>query len=129
MNPILLLVLTLPQQAAEITLDNVPPVVVNTRPIAGSADVSVKTTEVQVTFSKLMRDQSWSFIQISKNSFPPLTGRPRYLEDGKTWTVPVKLEAGKTYAIWLNTPKFKNFRDKKGRSAVPYLLVFRTAGK
>ena len=33
---------------------------------------------------------------------------------------------GKTYAIWLNSQKFRNFKDTAGRPAVPYLLVFRT---
>jgi len=40
--------------------------------------------------------------------------------------LPVKLEPGKTYAIWLNSRKFGNFEDSDGRSAVPCLLVFRT---
>jgi len=38
----------------------------------------------------------------------------------------VRLQAGKTYAIWLNTQKFSNFKDAQGRPAVPYLLVFKT---
>ena len=44
----------------------------------------------------------------------------------RTCVLPVKLEPGKTYAIWLNSQKFGNFKDTDGRSAVPYLLVFRT---
>jgi hypothetical protein len=40
--------------------------------------------------------------------------------------LPVHLEAGKTYALWLNTDKFQNFKDDKGQPAVPYLLVFAT---
>jgi hypothetical protein len=39
----------------------------------------------------------------------------------------VKLEPGKTYVIWLNSQKFRNFKDKDGQPAVPYLLVFETA--
>ena len=41
-------------------------------------------------------------------------------------SLPVALEPGKTYAIWINSEKFNNFKDTDGRSAVPYLLVFRT---
>ena len=33
---------------------------------------------------------------------------------------------GKTYAIRLNSRRFGNFKDTDGRSAVPYLLVFKT---
>ena len=40
--------------------------------------------------------------------------------------LPVRLEPGKTYAIWVNSEKFGNFKDADGRSAVPYLPVFRT---
>ena len=76
-----------------------------------------------------MRVSSWSWVQISKETFPTLVGQPRYLQDGKTCSVSVRLKPDRTYAIWINTPKFKNFRDRQGRSAVPYLLVFRTAKK
>ena len=31
-----------------------------------------------------------------------------------------------TYALWLNSAKFGNFKDAEGRAAVPYLLVFKT---
>ena len=41
----------------------------------------------------------------------------------------VKLEPGRTYAIWVNSEKFGNFKDADGRSAVPYLLVFQTKKK
>jgi RNA polymerase sigma-70 factor (ECF subfamily) len=40
--------------------------------------------------------------------------------------LPVKLKAGMTYAIWLNSQNFGNFKDTNGESAVPYLLVFKT---
>ncbi|HQX52855.1 MAG TPA: hypothetical protein PLY87_14080 [Planctomycetaceae bacterium] len=58
-------------QAEDITLENVPPVVVKTIPESGADDVDPKLTEIKV--------------------------------------------------------KFGNFKDSDGRSAVPYLLVFRTA--
>jgi RNA polymerase sigma-70 factor (ECF subfamily) len=47
--------------------------------------------------------------------------------DKRTCVVKVKLEPGQTYAIWLNSEKFENFKDADGRSAVPYLLAFQTA--
>jgi hypothetical protein len=37
-----------------------------------------------------------------------------------------KLEPGRTYAWWLNSEKFRNFTDRGGRAAVPYLLIFQT---
>ena len=83
-------------------------------------------TEIKVTFSKDMQDGGWSWSMLSKESFPTLDGMPKYLEDKRTCVLPVKLEPEKTYAIWVNSEKFVNFKDTGGRSAVPYLLVFKT---
>jgi RNA polymerase sigma-70 factor (ECF subfamily) len=110
----------------EITLGSVPPVVVRTVPEAGSDSVDPKLTEIKVTFSKEMSDGSWSFSTLAKENFPQTTGKPKYLDDKRTCVLPVKLEPGKTYAMWLNSAKFGNFKDTDGRSAVPYLLVFQT---
>jgi RNA polymerase sigma-70 factor (ECF subfamily) len=110
----------------EVTLENVPPVVVKTVPEAGAADVDPALAEIKVTYSKAMQAGSWSWSMASKASFPTMNGQPKYLEDAKTCVLPVKLEPGKTYAIWLNSEKFKNFKDADGRPAVPYLLVFKT---
>lgn len=111
---------------AEITLESVPPVVVKTVPQAGSSDVDPKTTEIRVTFSKAMQDKSWSWVQLSEETFPGMNDKPKYLDDQRTCVLPVKLKPGKTYAIWLNTEDFQNFKDANGQAAVPYLLVFQT---
>ena len=57
-----------------------------------------------------------------------MDGEASYDDDKKTCILPVKLEPGKTYAIWVNSQKFRNFQHADGRSAVPYLLVFKTKG-
>lgn len=113
-------------RADDVTLDSVPPVVIKTVPEAGGNDIDPKLTEIKVTFSKDMQDGSWSWSTLSKESFPEMSGKPKYLADKRTNVVPVKLEPDKTYAIWLNSAKFGNFKDAKGQSAVPYLLVFKT---
>jgi hypothetical protein len=109
-----------------VTLESVPPVVVQTVPAAGSENVDPKLAEIKVTFSKDMKDGNWSWATLSENSFPKVDGKPKYLADKRTCVLPVKLEAGKTYAIWVNGEKFLNFKDTRGTSAVPYLLVFNT---
>jgi RNA polymerase sigma-70 factor (ECF subfamily) len=113
-------------RAEDVTLESVPPVVVKTVPQAGAADVDPKLTEIRVTFSKDMLDDSWSWAQLSEDSFPKIDGKPKYLADKRTCVLPVKLEPGKTYAVWVNSEKFVNFKDSDGRSAVPYLLTFKT---
>ena len=112
--------------AEDITIENALPVVVETQPRAGSADVDPALKEIMVTFSKNMLDKSWTWSQLSDQTFPKVDGKPKYLKDKRTCVLPVKLEAGKTYALWLNSEKFGNFKDADGQAAVPYLLVFKT---
>lgn len=112
--------------AQEISLKTAPPVVVRTVPEAGSAAVDPGTSEIRVTFSKEMRDGSWSWATFSKESFPEMAGQPSYAADKRTCVLPVKLQPGKTYAVWVNSPLHRNFQDADGQSAVAYLLVFRT---
>lgn len=84
-------------------------------------------TEIKVTFSKAMQNGSWSWSMSGKDSFPETTGAPNSLEDQRTAVLPVKLMPGKTYAIWLNSQQFRNFKDAEGQPAVPSLLVFKTS--
>ena len=114
--------------AQEVTLESAPPVVVRTAPEAGSAEVDPGTAAIRVTFSKEMRDGSWSWSTASKESYPVAAGKPKYDADKRTCVLPVKLQPGRTYAIWLNSQKFRNFKDAEGQPAVPYLLVVKTKG-
>jgi hypothetical protein len=107
-------------------LANQPPVVVETFPISGARDIEPGETEIRVRFSKGMADGSWSWSTAWENSTPEFIGQPRYEADARTCVVKVKLEPGRTYAFWLNSGNFQNFKDSAGRPAVPYLLIFQT---
>lgn len=107
-------------------LATLPPVVVKTVPEAGARDVAAGTTEIRVTFSKKMVDGSWSWSTAWQGSSPEMIGKPKYEADGKTCVIKVKLEPGKTYGYWINSEKFRNFKDASGKAAVPYLLAFET---
>ena len=96
--------------------------------LAGADDVDPAVKEIKVTFSKDMKDKTWSFSTAFADSVPKGNGQPKYEEDKRTCVLPVKLEPGKTYAIWVNSPKFQNFKDAAGRPSIPYLLVFKTKG-
>jgi hypothetical protein len=109
-----------------VSLAAVPPVVVKTLPEAGADGVDASVTEIKVTFSKEMKDGSWSWSTLSKESFPEVSGKPQYMPDKRTCVLTVRLKPNTTYAIWLNSDKFVNFKDTAGRPAVPYLLVFKT---
>ena len=113
------------EESQEMSVAALPPVVVKTVPQAGDTQVDPSITEIRGTFSKKMttgKNYSWAGAEDSW-----VTGKPRWLADGKTCVLPVKLELGKTYVVWLNSPSFRNFRDSRGQSAIPYLLVFETA--
>lgn len=118
-----------PEAAHEPSHDSLPPVVVQTIPPAGTEDVDPNLKEIRVTFSKPMRNGSWSWSTWGEDTFPETTGRPHYLADGRTCVLPVNLQPGKFYASWLNSENFKNFKDTSGEPAVPYLLTFQTKNK
>lgn len=97
--------------------------VVRTVPQSGDLAVDPTLKEISVTFSKDMTTvEMWSWAEITPDSFPKLAGKPHYLGDRRTCVLPVKLEPGRTYAIWVNSARHDNFRDQGNRPAVPYLL-------
>lgn len=110
----------------DLAIASAPPVVVKTVPEAGTNGVDPKLKEIKVTFSKEMTDGSWSWANFSPGNAPKVVGKPHYADDKRTCVLPVSLEPGRCYAIWVNTPRFQNFKDSEGRPAVPYLLYFET---
>jgi hypothetical protein len=105
---------------------DVSPKVIATNPKNGAADVDSSLSKITVTFSKPMLDKSWSWTYENKDSYPQIAGQPSYTDNGTTCVLPVKLEPGKRYVIWINNAKFKNFKDKSGNAVEPYKLVFTT---
>ena len=83
----------------EVTLKAVPPVVVKTVPEAGTDGIDPSTKEIRITFSKDMKDGTWSWSTMSKESSPDITGKPHYESDKRTCVLPVKLKSATTYAI------------------------------
>ena len=121
----ILVLLSGPALAKQPSVKAMPPVVVKTVPQSGETAVDAKLKEIKVTFSKDMKTkQMWSFVQISKETFPKV-GTPKYV-DKRTIVLPVTLQPGKTYVIWINSGKNNSFRDAGNNPAVPYLLVFET---
>ncbi len=115
-----------PQFCHAQDIDSMAPVVVKTVPEAGAKDVMPGTMEIKVTFSKEMKDHSWSWSTAWQDSSPEIIGDPKYDADHKTCVIKVKLEPNKSYGYWLNSQNFHNFKDAQGHAAVPYLFTFRT---
>ena len=110
----------------EQTIESLPPVIVKTVPESGDKNVPPGVVDIKVTFSKEMTDGSWSWSTAWQGSAPEAIGKPKYEADRKTCVLKVKLEPNKTYGYWLNSERFKNFKDAQGHPSVPYLLVFHT---
>ena len=82
---------------------------------------------ISVTYDRTMMDKSWSFASGGESKMPEVNGGPSLDEDGRTFNLPVRLQANTTYVIWLNTERFQNFKDEKGQAAEPYRLTFTTS--
>jgi hypothetical protein len=102
------------------------PRVIKTIPKNGGTDVDPSLGEIRVSFSRPMLDKSWSWSYEDKDTFPEVTGESHYTDDGTTCVLPVKLQPGKQYVIWINTARLKNFKDRSGTPAEPYRLTFMT---
>jgi RNA polymerase sigma factor (sigma-70 family) len=112
---------------AELSIpDDLPPVVISVEPKLGATDVDPGLKEIRVTFSKKMKDKSWSFPEGNKYATPKVAGKIHYEDDEQTCVMPVTLEPGKTYVLGVNSERFRGFKDKQQRPAMPYLIVFRT---
>jgi tRNA A-37 threonylcarbamoyl transferase component Bud32 len=115
------------QSAGAIPVEaKVPPVVVETSPVSGAVDVDPGLSELRVKFSTPMQDGGWSWVKLDNETFPPTTGNPRFLPDRQSCVLPVKLQPGKLYAVWINYGTATNFQDAAGKAALPYLLIFET---
>ena len=97
-----------------------------TVPESGAADVDPALAEIRITFSEPMQDGSWSWTKWGEDNFPEITGQAKYLDDQRTCVLPVRLQPGRVYAIWLNSEYHQDFKNRRGQSAVPYLLIFET---
>jgi len=106
--------------------DSKAPSVIETFPVSGSTDVDPSTSEITVTFDEPMKDGNWSWAYTNKDKFPEMTEQPFYKPGHTINILPVKLEPNKEYEIWINSEKFKNFKDLSGNSSTPFRLVFKT---
>lgn len=111
----------------EISVETMPPAVIKTVPQAGDTNVDPTLKEISVTFSKdMMTNNQWSWCMHTPETFPQIDKNNIRYRDQRTCVLPVKLKPGKTYVIWINHQQYNYFKDKNGKSAVPYLLVFQT---
>lgn len=103
-----------------------PPEVVTTYPADGAA-VPAGDFELKVTFNQPMAANSFSFVQVSRATFPTCDGKPKQSADGRSFTMKCTAKPSGRYELWFNRPPYMNFKAKDGLlPATPKRLQFRT---
>ena len=93
-------------------------------------DVNPALAELRATFSKPMQAEagSWSWNAWDDTHFPETAGQPRYLPDGRTCVLPVKLKPDWSYQFMLNSDRFHAFQSQEGVPLAPVTVSFKTGG-
>ncbi len=101
--------------------------VVSTIPENGAMNVAASLTEIVVVFSADVRQDSWSFVVAAGGETPEITGDPVF-RDARTCVLPVRLAAGTTYALGINSATHQGFVSAVDANvpAIPYTLTFST---
>jgi hypothetical protein len=104
------------------------PVVIETIPRDGELDVDADLEHITATFSEAMDRDGWSWVTEVGRSAPSITGLPFYIDETTT-VLPVRLEPGTTYGIWVNSPddeELRKFTNNAGVSARAHRIRFTT---
>ena len=104
------------------------PVVIETVPRDGEVDVDADLEQIMATFSEAMDVDGWSWVTERDRATPSITGLPYYLDETTT-VLPVRLEPGTTYGIWVNSPddaELRKFTNSAGVSARAHRIRFTT---
>lgn len=102
-----------------------PPSVVAFDPPNGAVDVDPEKALLRATFDRAM-EGSWAWVTEARATFPEMAGQGYFEPDGRTAALPVKLEPGRTYVVWLNSAEHLLFRDVAGTPARPLRWTFTT---
>ena len=100
------------------------PRVVATSPAPGAV-VAPGPLILRVTFDRPMRPGSYSFVQVSGDTYPECgTNLPEMSSDRRTFTLHCTVREGRSYEIWFNSPPYMNFKSDEGIAAEPFQLKF-----
>lgn len=102
------------------------PRVVRFEPPNGATGVDPGLTELRATFDRPMAE-GWSWVTEGPESFPETTGEAFQVEDRRVAVLPVRLEPGRSYVVWLNSAQYRFFRAPDGVELAPVRWTFRTA--
>lgn len=116
--------------AAGAMMGGESPRLVETRPAHWARDVDPALDAVMLRFNLAMRSDTHALLGRS-SLLPARVGEPSLGSDSKTFFVPVKLEAGRSYVLALNERGLPGvgFQSAGGDAAAPAFLAFRTRGE
>lgn len=102
-----------------------PPRVTRLSPENGAADVDPSLAELRVEFDRPMAE-GWSWVREEGGDFPALVGRAGQSADRREAFLPVALEPGRSYVVWLNSDAHRDFQDPAGTPLPPLRWTFST---
>ncbi|WIW94591.1 LuxR C-terminal-related transcriptional regulator [Altererythrobacter rubellus] len=100
------------------------PNVVSTSPADGST-ISPGPFDLTVRFDRPLLEGSYSFVQISPETFPDCRPGDKMSPDRRSYTMRCTAAAGRDYEVWFNRPPYMNFRSTNGVSAQPHRIRFK----
>ncbi|MGA2914587.1 MAG: hypothetical protein ABSE89_00995 [Sedimentisphaerales bacterium] len=116
------------------------PSVVSTIPELYTQDVDPNIRSITITFSEPMKKTDWFYSSFKEGWIPEANGLPFFDPCGLEWTLPVRLQPGKVYAIALNYSDSEisnlksqisntqtGFRSVSGQQCEKFVLLFATA--
>jgi hypothetical protein len=103
------------------------PQVTNLVPVNGATDVNPDLEAIEITFDRPMRAGSWSVVGGGPKY--PETGTPFYDDRRQVFRLPVKLEPGREYELWLNRGPHQSFASERGVALAPFRIRFRTSSR
>jgi RNA polymerase sigma-70 factor (ECF subfamily) len=71
--------------------------------------------------------EGWSWVREGDQPFPEPNGDAFLSPDRREAVLPVRLEPGRSYVIWLNSRQYRFFRDAAGNELAPVRWAFSTA--
>ncbi len=102
-----------------------PPRVVELDPPQGASEVDPALGRLRVVFDRPMAE-GWSWVNEGAETFPKMAGGASQSEDRVEAYLPVELEPGRSYVVWLNSDRFRDFRDPAGATLSPVRWTFST---
>jgi len=116
---IALIILTIISTSANAS----PPKVIRTVPENGDQNVDPRLWQIRIEFDQNMETRDYSVC--TGTSSPKIIGKPTWINK-RTVIIGVKLEPNCEYGLSINCPKYGNFRNLQGESAVSYPVKFKT---